>query len=130
MRDQNPFLTQGSLVRTQDLWVCAVLLTASGPLAGAEPPTPAAKPEPSARGLADDKAVAAFYQPDEIQSVHLTIADKDLKRMLAALPELIEVPATFRWRDVTVENVSVRFKGNSSSNPKQPHKRSFLVKFD
>jgi hypothetical protein len=100
------------------------LVAACGPVAGAEPP------EPSARGLADDKAVAAFYQPDEVQSVYLTVADADLKRMLAALPELVEVPATFRWRDVTVENVSVRFKGNSSSNPKQAHKRSFLIKFD
>jgi spore coat protein H len=116
-------------VQTQVLWLCAVLTIASGPLAGAEPPTPTT-PEPSGRGLADDKAVAAFYQPDEVQSVHLSVADKDLKRMLAALPELIEVPASFRWRDVTVESVSVRFKGNSSSNPKQAHKRSFLIKFD
>lgn len=108
-------------MRTQALWVCAGLLTACGPVAGAEPP---------ARGLADDKAVAAFYRPDEVQSVHLTVADADLTRMLSALPELVEVPATFRWRDVTVENVAVRFKGNSSSNPKQAHKRSFLIKFD
>jgi spore coat protein CotH len=86
--------------------------------------------EPTARGLADDKALAAFYRPDEVQSVRLTIADKDMKRMLTALPELVEVPASFRWRDITVENVSVRFKGNSSSNPKQLHKRSFLVKID
>jgi hypothetical protein len=96
-------------------------MTVCGPLVAAEPST---------RGLSDDKAVAAFYQPNEVQSVYLTVADADLKRMLAALPELVEVPATFRWRDVMVENVSVRFKGNSSSNPKQPHKRSFLIKFD
>ena len=108
-------------MQTQVLFLCAGLMTASGPLAGAEPST---------RGLADDKAVAEFYQPDEVQSVYLHVADKDLKRMLAALPELIEVPATFRWRDIAVENVSVRFKGNSSSNPKQTHKRSFLIKFD
>src|SRR5882724_594632 len=108
--------------------MCVVLMTASGPLAGAEPPS-AAAPEPSGRGLADDKAVTAFYQPDEVQSVHLQVAEKDLKRMLEALPELIEVPASFRWRDVSVENVSVRFKGNSSSNPKQTYKRSFLIKF-
>ena len=92
-------------MRTQDLWLCAVLLTATSPLAGAEPPTPAAKSEPTARGLAEDKAVAAFYHPDEVQSVHLSVAADDLKRMLEALPELIDVPATFRWRDVTVENV-------------------------
>jgi len=104
-------------------------MTASGSLAGAEPPH-AATPERSARGLADDKAVAAFYQPDDVQSVNLSIAEKDLKRMLEALPKLIDVSATFQWRDVTIENVAVRFKGNSSSNPKQTHKRSFLVKFD
>ncbi len=101
------------------------LLTACGPAAGADPP-----PVPSARGLAADTAVAAFYRPDEVQAVYLTVADADLKRMLAALPELVDVPATFRWRDVTIETVSVRFKGNSSSHPNQPHKRSFLVKFD
>ena len=42
--------------------------------------------------------------------------------------------ATLEWSErephITVESVSVRFKGNSSSNPKQAHKRSFLVKFD
>ena len=40
------------------------------------------------------------------------------------------MPATFRWRDITVENVAVRFKGNSSSSPRQTHKRSYVVKFD
>ena len=103
----------------QCLGLCAVLITAGEPLA-AEP----------ARGVPDAKAVAAFYHADEVQSVRLRIADDDLKRMQSALPELIDVPASFRWRDVTIENVSVRFKGNSSSNPKQTHKRSFLVKFD
>lgn len=117
-------------MRTQVPWLIATLTVAGGSVVAAEPPTPAPKPAPSVRGLADDKALAAFYQPDEVQSVYLSIADKDLKRMLAALPERIDVPASFRWRDASVENVSVRFKGNSSSNPKQPHKRSFLVKFD
>jgi spore coat protein CotH len=106
-----------------------VLTAACGPAAGAEQPA-AAKPEPTGRGLSDDEAVAAFYRPDEVQSVHLRVADADLRRMLAALPELVEVPASFRWRDVTVGNVSVRFKGRSSSDPRQAHKRSFLVKFD
>ena len=116
-------------MQTQALWVCVALLTAGRLVAGAEPPS-AAKQELSGRGLAADKAVAAFYQQDEVQSVYLSVAEADMNRMVAALPELIEVPATFRWRDVTVENVAVRFKGNSSSSPKQTHKRSFLVKFD
>ncbi|MEI8342483.1 MAG: hypothetical protein WCH43_13240, partial [Verrucomicrobiota bacterium] len=110
-------------MQTPALWVCVALMTAGGLAAGAEPPS-AAKPELSGRGLAADKAVTAFYQQDEVQSVHLSVAEADMNRMVAALPELIEVPATFRWRDVTVENVAVRFKGNSSSSPKQTHKRS------
>jgi len=104
-------------------------MAAAGLVAGAEPP-PVASQEPPGSGLAAPHAAADYYQQDEVQSVHLTVADADLKRMVAALPELIEVPATFRWRDVTVENVSVRFKGNSSSSPRQTHKRSYLVKFD
>src|SRR6478752_7007139 len=60
----------------------------------------------TARGLPDDKAVAAFYRPDDVQSVYPTVADKDLKRMLAALPDHVEVPATLRWRGIAIENVS------------------------
>ena len=105
------------------------MLTLGSPLAAAKPPD-AATSDLTGRGLTNTKAVGAFYQPDEVQSVYLNIKDKDQKRMLAALPQLIEVPATFRWRDIIVEKVSVRFKGNSSTNPNQTHKRSFLIKFD
>lgn len=116
-------------MQTQARWICAALMTVCSCVLRAEPPL-AAKPGAPGRGLVASKAAAAFYQPDEVQAVHLSIADEDQKRMLAALPELIDVPASFRWRDVTVKNVSVRFKGNSSSHPKQPHKRSYLVTFD
>lgn len=71
-----------------------------------------------------------FYRPDEVQSVYLRVSDEDMKRMLAALPERIYVRASFRWRDISIENVAIRFKGNSSSAPSQQHKRSFLIKFD
>ncbi|MBS0203148.1 MAG: CotH kinase family protein [Planctomycetes bacterium] len=71
-----------------------------------------------------------FYRIAEIQTVHLRVTPEDRKRMLAALPERIYVRASFQWRDVTIDNVSIRFKGNSSSSPTQQHKRSYLVKFD
>ena len=71
-----------------------------------------------------------FYRVDEVQTIHLRVAEADLKRMLAALPERIYVRASFRWRDVSVDNVAIRVKGNSSSAPAQQHKRSFLVRFD
>lgn len=71
-----------------------------------------------------------FYQHDEVQSVHLSVAEPDLQRMYAALPERISVKASFRWRGISIDNVSVRFKGNSSSGPEQRHKRSYLVKFN
>ncbi len=71
-----------------------------------------------------------FYRVDEVQSVYLKVAEEDMQRMLAALPERIYVRASFRWRDISLENVAIRFKGNSSSAPSQQHKRSFLIKFD
>ncbi len=71
-----------------------------------------------------------FYKHDEVQSVRLEILPTDRQKMLDALPERIYVPATFHWRDVELRNVGVRFKGNSSSNPRQQHKRSYLIKFD
>lgn len=83
-----------------------------------------APPRPAAAKSAD------FYRLDEVQSVHLRVAEEDLRRMLAALPRRIYVPASFRWRDISIRNAAIRFKGNSSSAPEQGHKRSFLVKFD
>jgi spore coat protein CotH len=71
-----------------------------------------------------------FYRGDEVQSIYLRVAEEDMQRMRAALPERIYVRASFRWRDISVENVAIRFKGNSSSAPSQQHKRSFLIKFD
>jgi len=65
-----------------------------------------------------------------IQEIHIDIEDGDLKKMKDALPERIYVPATFRWGEMVLKNVGVRYKGNSSSNPNQQHKRSFLIKFD
>src|SRR4029079_7296033 len=71
-----------------------------------------------------------FYQADKVQSIYLRVAEEDIQRMRAALPERIYVRASFRWRDISVDNVAIRFKGNSSSAPSQQHKRSFLIKFD
>jgi spore coat protein CotH len=71
-----------------------------------------------------------FYQSDEVHSVYLQVTDENMQRMVAALPERISVPASFRWREISIDNVAIRFKGNSSANPSQQHKRSFLIKFD
>ncbi len=71
-----------------------------------------------------------FYAAEKVQSVHLQISPADRRQMMEALPKCVYVPASFRWRDTTIEKVAVRFKGNSSSNPHQKHKRSYLVRFD
>lgn len=71
---------------------------------------------------------ASFYAPNTVQSLRIEIADNHQKAMLAALPDRIYVPATLRWRETVVENVGIRFKGNSSSNPRQSHKRGYLIK--
>jgi len=49
--------------------------------------------------------------------------------MRRALPRRIYVPGTFRWNDWALHQVGVRYKGNSSSAPNSPHKRSFLIAF-
>lgn len=71
-----------------------------------------------------------FYRPDEVQTVHLTVDKNELQRLQTALPERIFVKASFKWRDISYDNVAIRYKGNSSSAPQQQHKRSFLIKFD
>jgi len=78
-------------------------------------------------GVADSDP---FYEPGIVQEIHIDIEDDDLKKMKDALPDRIYVPTTFHWGEVVLKNVGVRYKGNSSSNPNQQHKRSFLVKFD
>ena len=89
--------------------------------------------EETARSSAPDQhrlGQKEFYEPAVVQTVHLDIADEAWQRMHDGLPERIHVPATFGWRDIKVERVAVRFKGNSSSQPEQQHKRSFLIKFN
>lgn len=92
-------------------------------IASAQNPTPS--PPKSA-----DATIDGFYRIDELQSVYLRVADEDLQRMRDALPARIPVKASFRWRDISIDNVSVRFKGDSSSRPTQEHKRSFLIRFN
>jgi spore coat protein H len=103
----------------------AVILTTLVISAGALPQIPNAASAKFADAGPDD-----FYRLDEVQSIHLRVAEDDLQRMRAALPKRISVQASFRWRDISVENVAIRFKGDSSSGPTQQHKRSFLIKFN
>ena len=65
-----------------------------------------------------------FYDPQIVQEIDLYISEQNRQAMLDALPEQIYVPATFRWREVEIENVGVRFKGMSSSQPNSWWKRS------
>ena len=85
---------------------------------------------PAVEPASDIPGQAEFYSAQEVQTVRLQIAAADQRRMQEALPKCIYVPATFQWRDTIIENVAVRFKGNSSSSPQQQHKRSYLIRFD
>ena len=51
-----------------------------------------------------------FYKPNTVQEIHLQVREADLEKMRSALPERIYVPATFRWRNQTFENVGLRYK--------------------
>ena len=78
---------------------------------------------------ASQEATSLFYDPEVVQTIRLEIQPEDLDRLQRALPERIYVPGTFRWNDVALYPVGVRYKGNSSSHPDSPHKRSFLIDF-
>lgn len=78
---------------------------------------------------APQEVTSLFYDPEVVQTIHLEIKPEDLDRLHRALPQRIHVPATFRWDDVALYPVGVRYKGNSSSSPDSPHKRSFLIAF-
>lgn len=93
---------------------------------GLAPQSAIAQASPKTDGA---KQQAEFYKAEVVQTIHLTITEDNLRKMATALPKRIYVPATFRWQDIVIENVGVRYKGNSSSNPRQQHKRGFLIKF-
>ena len=69
-----------------------------------------------------------FYERERVQEIRLTISELNLIKMKEALPERKYVPATLHWRNFRMENVGVRYKGNSSSRPHQRHKRGYLIK--
>ncbi len=69
-----------------------------------------------------------FYSPQTLQKIHLSIESADLQKMKEALPERIYVPAVMKWRSLEFQNVGIRYKGDSSSQPHQTHKRGYLIK--
>lgn len=93
--------------------LAAAVLLSLGPVRAA-PPTDASDP---------------FYDPADLATIALEILPDDLDRIRRALPRRISVPGTFRWKDQTLGPVGIRYKGNSSSAPESPHKRSFLISF-
>jgi CotH kinase protein len=110
-----------SMKPTRTLMLACLLANIGGHVSCASPQASEDNPTQSQR---------KFYQAENVQSVYLQISPADQRRMMEALPECVYVPASFRWRDTTLNKVAIRFKGNSSSNPRQEHKRSYLVRFD
>ena len=68
-----------------------------------------------------------FYERGKVQEIRLQISTLNLKKMKEALPERKYVSASLIWRDIKIENIGVRYKGNSSSQPNQKHKRGYLI---
>jgi hypothetical protein len=87
------------------------------------------EPERASAKMEAGPTIEDFFAPNTVQNIHLTVDQADLDKMHAALPERIYVPGTFRWNQIEQFNVGIRYKGNSSSHPDAPFKRSFLIKF-
>ena len=101
--------------------VVVLLLLGPGGSSGVPAALPG-KPAPARTGdsrkTRQVSAADAFYKQGAVQVVHLQVSEADLARLKAALPKRIYVPGTFRWGEQVLENVGVRYKGNSSSNPR------------
>ena len=69
-----------------------------------------------------------FFDREKVQEIRLEINELNLRKMNEALPVRKFVPATLQWRNIKLKNVGVRYKGNSSSQVNQKHKRSYLIK--
>ncbi|HOY58851.1 MAG TPA: CotH kinase family protein [Verrucomicrobiota bacterium] len=80
-------------------------------------------------GATPSEVAEQFYDAQVVQTIRLEVQPEDLDRLQRALPERIYVPGTFRWNDVALYPVGIRYRGNSSSQPDSPHKRSFLIDF-
>src|ERR1043165_2040501 len=76
-------------------------------------------PRDPAKDGGDDDATVSFYERAVVQDIDLTIAQSDVDAMNSALPDEIDVPATFTWHgaagDVVVRGGGVRYKGDSSA---------------
>jgi len=88
----------------------------------------------SACSLPDDSRARQdeLFDPVVVQPISLDIADADLADLEAqatAGQDFQFVRATFTWNDITLHDVGVRYKGNSSRIPADA-KRSYLIKFD
>lgn len=126
-------LTAGCQERTGAGEARASLPDAEAQMPDADGQTPDTTSEDDAEDDATSEDATArqveFFDRSVVQNIVIEIAPDDRQAMFDALPERIYVPATFTWNDIRLENVGVRFKGNSSSSPEAWWKRSVLVKF-
>lgn len=83
-----------------------------------------------ARPDASAPSQESFYSPEQVQTLRISVSQRDLDFLHASLPRRVYVAATVNYRGMIFENVGIRYKGNSSSQPGSPFKRSFLLKFD
>ena len=62
-------------------------------------------------------SASTFYRSGEIQDIRLEISPENWRRMHEALRKRIYVSGEFHWQGQAIQNVGIRFKGNSSSQP-------------
>ncbi len=105
--------------------VAVAVMSQSGCRPGGAPAGGARDPAGAAAGAGQD--ADAFYDPDVVQDVAVTIDPADIDAMNAALPARVYVPATLSWNGVVVDDVGVRYKGDSSSIPGVDMQRSMLI---
>ena len=58
----------------------------------------------------------AFFQENVLQDVQLRISERDWQALKAAFDQDTYYPADLTWHGVTVRNVGIRSRGNTTRN--------------
>jgi hypothetical protein len=112
-----------SLLNTRrTMFVLAWLLVAIAPTAGAQPRRPAPTPVPAAPAPTPTPALTEddLFNEAAMQEIALTINTRDWNDLREKYTENTYYLADLRWRGLTVRNIGIRSRGNTSRDPNKP----------
>lgn len=104
------------------MFVLAWLLVTIASTAGAQPRRPAPTPVPAAPAPTPTPALTEddLFNEAAIQEIALTINTRDWNDLREKYTENTYYLADLKWRGLTVRNIGIRSRGNTSRDPNKP----------